>query len=162
MPELDATSVEAPQAERESASSDECAPVPDGHPLAKALAAQKQQIKELKAKAARLDEIEESSKSESEKIADRIAKADAEVASLPAKVSAALREHLIELHGIEGDDAELFLTANDPETLLKQVSRLVGQSGKRNKNRVPREGTNQSSSGDDSMREFARSLFAGE
>ena len=130
--------------------------------LRKENAAARLKAKENADAAKRLAEIEEASKSESEKIADRIAKAESEVASVPAKVSAALREHLVELHGIEADDAELFLTASDPETLLKQVSRLVGQSGKRNKNRVPREGTNQSSSGDDSMREFARSLFAGE
>lgn len=41
--------------------------LPDDHPLVKTLAAQKEQIRELKEKATRLDEIEESQKSELEK-----------------------------------------------------------------------------------------------
>ena len=41
------------------------------------------------------------------------------------------------------DDAELFLTASDPDLLLKQVSRLVETKGAgRKQNTVPREGTN--------------------
>jgi hypothetical protein len=93
--------------------------------------------------AKRLAEIEESQKSESEKVADRIAKAEAEVASVPAKVADSLREHLVALHEIDKDDADLFLTASDPELLLKQVTRLLGQSDKQKKknNVSPREGT---------------------
>lgn len=100
---------------------------------------QERRAKENAAAAQRLAELEDAQKSESEKVADRIAKAEAEVASVPAKVSDALRQHLVALHEIDEDDAELFLTANDPELLLKQVTRLVGQSDKRT-NRVPREG----------------------
>lgn len=111
--------------------------------------------------AKRLADIEDAQKTESEKVADRIAKAEAEVASVPAKVAEVLRDHLVALHEIEKDDAELFLTANDPELLLKQVTRLVGQSDKRKKttNTVPREGQTSSTSGDDEVREFARGLF---
>ena len=144
------------------AASETPAPVelPADHPLVKTLAEQKKAIKELKARTARLDEIEDAQKSESEKVADRIAKAEAEVASVPAKVADALREHLVALHEIDKDDAELFLTATEPDLLLKQVTRLVGQSGKRKTNTVPREGqTTTSTSGDDEIREFARGLF---
>jgi hypothetical protein len=110
--------------------------------------------------AKRLAEIEDAQKSESEKVAERLAKADAEVATVPAKVADALREHLVALHEIDKDDAELFLTATEPELLLKQVTRLVGQSDKRKKtNVVPREGQTSSTSGDDEVREFARGLF---
>lgn len=112
--------------------------------------------------AKRLATIEDAQKSEAEKTADRIAKADAEVASVPSKVAAALREHLVALHEIDQDDAELFLTGTEPELLLKQVTRLLGQSDKRKKqgNHVPREGTTTTSVESDE-RTFARELFGG-
>lgn len=133
--------------------------LPDDHPLVKTLAEQKKAIKDLKTKAQRLDEIEEAQKSETEKAADRIAKAEAEVATVPTKVADALREHLVALHEIDKDDAELFLTANEPELLLKQVTRLLGQSDKRKKqnNVSPREG-NPPSPTTDSKRNFLRDL----
>jgi hypothetical protein len=77
--------------------------------------------------AKRLSEIEDAQKSEAEKAAERIAKAESEVATVPQKVAESLRSHLIELHSIESDDAELFLTSNDPEVLVKQANRLLAQ-----------------------------------
>jgi len=120
---------------------------------------QEKRAKENAEAAKRLSELEDAQKSETEKAADRIAKAEAEVASLPVKVADALRTHLVALHEIDKDDAELFLTATDPELLLKQVTRLIGQSDKRKTNTVPREGKTPSTSGDDEVREFARGLF---
>jgi hypothetical protein len=110
--------------------------------------------------AKRLAEIEDSQKTETEKAAERIAKAEAEVAAVPTKVAAALRDHLIILHEIDQDDAELFLTANEPDLLLKQVTRLVGQSDKRKKNGnvVVREGATPTPSGSDDKRTFLRTL----
>jgi hypothetical protein len=61
---------------------------------------------------------------------------------VPAKVADALRTHLAALHDFDKDDVELFLTADDPDVLLKQVARLQAQSGARKRNHVPREGTN--------------------
>jgi hypothetical protein len=112
--------------------------------------------------AKRLAEIEDAQKSEAERTADRIAKAEAEVASMPAKVAEALRGHLVALHEIEPDDAELFLTATDPDLLLKQVSRLLARSDERKKNgnRVPREGSTTPPVDSEDAR-FARELFAG-
>lgn len=137
------------------------AELPADHPLVKTLAMQKAEIKDLKGKAARLSEIEEAQKSEAEKTADRIAKAEAEAATVPAKVADALKAHLVALHEISEEDAELFLTASDPEVLLKQVTRLVGQTTKRkNTNRVPTEGTTTESSNTDEAT-FARDLFGG-
>ncbi len=133
---------------------------PADHPLVRTLAAQKSQLKDykdLKAKASRLDEIEEAQKSESEKVAERLAKADTEVAGIPLRVCEALKVHLVTIHEIAPEDAELFLTATDPETLLKQVDRLVGQSGKR-KNIVPREGRTPNQSLVDPTRDFLRSI----
>ncbi|EOM77911.1 hypothetical protein DW322_08810 [Rhodococcus rhodnii] len=123
---------------------------------------QEKRAKDNAAAAKRLTEIEESQKSEAEKAADRIAKAEAEVASVPAKVSESLRAHFVEYHGIDAEDAELFLTATEPELLLKQVTRLLGQSGKRTKQlHVPKEGTNPKGSDDDPRREFLRGLGLG-
>ena len=112
--------------------------------------------------AKRLAEIEDAQKSESEKVADRLAKADAEVATVPNKVADALREHLVALHEIDKDDAELFLTGTEPDLLLKQVTRLLGQSDKRKKNgnHVPREGATPSSTDGEGL-ETVRSLFGG-
>jgi hypothetical protein len=109
--------------------------------------------------ARRLAEIEEASKSESEKVAERIAKAEAEAASVPAKVADALRGHLVALHGIDTDDAELFLTAADPDLLLKQAERLLARSDARKKPlHVPREGTSTTTTDSDERR-AARELF---
>lgn len=137
--------------------------LPPEHPLVKAFNSQKAEIKDLRGKADRLDQFENAQKSEAEKAAERIANAEAEVGKIPAKVADGLKAHLIALHKIDSEDAELFLTATDPDLLLKQVDRLIGQSGKRDRsNRVPNEGTgtNKANAGKDSeMREFARNLF---
>ena len=120
---------------------------------------QEKRAKENAEAAKRLSELEDAQKSETEKAADRISKAEAEVASLPTKVADALRTHLVALHEIDQDDAELFLTASDPELLLKQVTRLIGQSDKRKKTHVvPREGNTPAPS-DDPSRDFVRGLF---
>jgi hypothetical protein len=153
----DALTAEGTEPVTEDTEHTEAEKFPADHPLVKTLAAQKAQLKELKAKASRLDEIEEAQKSEAEKVADRLAKADAEVATVPAKVCEALKAHLIAIHEIAPEDAELFLTATDPETLLKQADRLVGQSGKR-KNIVPREGRNPNPAPTDPTRDFLRSI----
>ncbi|MBN7378420.1 scaffolding protein [Mycobacterium phage prophiGD16-1] len=117
--------------------------LPDDHPLVKTLAANKIEIKELKAKAARLDEIEEAQKTQAQKDADRVTKAEAEAATVPSRVANALREHLVSIHKIDAEDAELFLTGDDPELLLKQVARFLEQTDKQSKsNHVPGEGTN--------------------
>lgn len=153
----DVTTTEVTETVTEENTETETQQLPDDHPLVKTLAAQKAQIRELKAKASRLDEIEEASKSEAEKVADRLAKADAEVAGIPAKVSEALKAHLIAIHSFDQEDAELFLTATDPELLLKQAERLVGQSGKR-KNIVSREGRIPNQAQTDPTRDFLRSI----
>lgn len=125
---------------------------------------QEKRAKENADAAKRLSALEDAQKSETEKAADRIAKADAEVASVPAKVADALKTHLVGLHKIDNEDAELFLTATEPDLLLKQISRLLARSDeqtaaqKKGGNHVPREGKNPAP-GTDEAREFARSLF---
>lgn len=118
-------------------------------------------VKDLRAKAAEFDKLTEANKSEVQKANDRAAAAEAEVQTLPAKVAEALKAHLVGLHQIDKDDAELFLTANDPELLLKQVTRLLETGAKRQRrNHAPNEGTNDGAGKGDSMREFTRGLFA--
>lgn len=122
---------------------------------------QEKRAKDNAAAAKRLTELEDAQKSEAERANDRISKAEAEVASVPGKVADALKAHLVTLHGIDDEDAELFLTADEPELLLKQVTRLLGQSDKRQrKNYVPREGENPSAASSDEAT-FARDLFGG-
>lgn len=119
--------------------------------------------KDVKAKADRLDQIEQASKSEIDKAIDRVTKAEAEVATVPSKVADALRTHLIALHEINADDAELFLTANEPDLLLKQVQRLTEREGDRKKrgNYAPREGTKTTTSTDSDELQVTRDLFGG-
>jgi len=102
---------------------------------------------DLKARAAQVDEL-------TQKVAD----AEASAADVPGLVSQQLRSHLVALHEIPAEDADLFLTATDPEVLLKQVGRLVGRS-KPQGNHVPREGTN-TASVDNDKRAFAQQLFS--
>ncbi len=115
--------------------------------------------------AKRLADLEDAQKSDAEKAADRIAKADAEVASVPSKVAEALRGHLVTLHSIEAEDADLFLTATEPELLLKQVARLLARSDeqsaetKRKNNHVPREGENPKPSATSDVREFVNDMW---
>ncbi|WP_419179469.1 hypothetical protein, partial [Mycolicibacterium iranicum] len=70
----------------------------------------------------------------------------------------ALKTHLVKLHDISSEDAELLLTATDPDTLVKQVDRLLGQRGVPN-NPVPGEGGNPNPKPDNDMRKFTRDLF---
>ena len=121
---------------------------------------QEERAKSNAAAAQRLAELEEAQKSVTEKAADRMAQAEALEAAVPAKVAEGLKAHLVALHSIDEEDAELFLTATDPELLLKQVTRLLGQSDKRkSKNHVPREGANHSQPGNTEETAFVRELF---
>jgi len=96
-------------------------------------------------------------------VSERLAVAEAEAATVPAKVAEALKTHLVARHEINAEDAELFLTATDPELMLKQIDRLLAQSqsGKRRKNTnyVPDQGNADNAEKTSHMREFARQLF---
>lgn len=93
----------------------------------------------------------------------RLTAAEAEVATVPAKVAESLKTHLVARHEIDPEDAELFLTATDPELMLKQIDRLLAQSGKprrKNNNYVPDQGNGSKDAGKDSgLVEFTRQLF---
>lgn len=113
---------------------------------------------DVKAKAARLDELEQASKSEADKVADRIAALERE---LETTRSGAMRARVQAKFGIADEDADLFLTATDEATLTKQAERLAERTADRKKtgSRDPFAGRTPSKPGDDPMRDFARQLI---
>lgn len=117
---------------------------------------QEKRAKENAEAAKRLAEIEESQKSDAEKSAERIKQLETEAS---AARSDALRFKVASKFGIGDEDADLFLTGSDEETLTKQAERLAGRSDERKKkgNYVPREGQT-SSNKSDPKREFLREI----
>lgn len=75
--------------------------------------------------ASRLAEIEESQKSETQRLADAAAEADRRAT---AATTEALRWRIAAKHGITDEDAETFLTAGDEESLTRQAQRLAALS----------------------------------
>lgn len=111
---------------------------------------------ELKAKAARLDEIEQASKTELEKAVARAEQAEQERVQAFAD---ALRWRVAAKHGISDEDAELFLTATDEETLTKQAERLAGKQVKKPDTYVSGQGNNPRPAGDgDPRRQMLREM----
>lgn len=107
--------------------------------------------------AKRLADIEEAQKSEAEKAADRLRQIEAERDEARRD---ALRFKVASKFGIVDEDADLFLTGSDEETLTKQAERLAKHSSdrKKNGNVVPREGSTSTAVPDDE-RATARALF---
>lgn len=115
--------------------------------------------KDLKAKATKLDEIEQANQSEADKTAKRIADLETELSNQRRDSS---RLKIAAAHGItDADDIDLFLTGNDEETLTKQAKRLADRTAEKKKqgNHVPNEGATQNAAKGDEMREFTRDLF---
>lgn len=109
--------------------------------------------------AKRLSEMEEASKTEAQKQADRLAAAEHEAQAAKAEM---LRYRIAARFQVSDEDAELFLTGTDEGTITKQAQRLADRAadGKKNGNHVPREGSTSSAiEGDD--RATARALFGG-
>ena len=152
------TETEAPATEQHPT---EPIALPDDHPLVKTLAEQKKLIRDLKARTAKLDQIEESQKSEAEKAADRIRQLEEEASAARRD---ALRFKVASKYGIGDEDADLFLTGSDEETLTKQAERLAAriETQKKQGARVPDEGrapaTSQGSAGS-VFAEFAEEFF---
>lgn len=118
---------------------------------------QEKRAKENADAAKRLAEIEDAQKSESQKAGERIAELEAQIATSQRE---ALRFKVAARFGIADEDADLFLTGGDEETITRQAERLAARSDaqKKNGNFVPREGaTTPSVEGDD--REVVKALF---
>lgn len=132
----------------EPASGEPAKPIelPDDHPLVKTLAAQKDEIRGLKEKAAELDAIKDAQKSEAERAADALAEARAEAESARAEL---LRYRVAAEHGItDAKDIELFLTGTDEERLQEQAKTLAARAASASAPRAPKPDPNQGRSGD--------------
>lgn len=129
--------------------SDEPTRLPDDHPLVTAYATLKAQNRDLKTKA---QEQAAGSRTNEDRIADLEKRtATAERAALVSRAQAK--------HGISDADAELYLTATDPDALERQAAGLAARSdGKRKTNPVPNEGKTPKTS-DDPERTAVRNLF---
>lgn len=114
--------------------------------------------RDVKAKAAQLDALTEAKKTDEQKLNDRIAALESEATKARAD---ALRMRIASKHGIGDEDADLFLTGTDEETLTRQAQRLADRAATRKPGIVsPREGTNQSTQSGSDERAFVRQLFA--
>lgn len=113
--------------------------------------------KENKSAADKLAEIEEANKTEAQKAADRLAAAEKDAASARSE---ALRLRVAAKFGIGDEDADLFLTGGDEQTLTRQAERLSARESERKKtgNHVPREGSTPPASDQPDV-QFARELF---
>lgn len=132
----------------------DAAQLPDDHPLVKSLAAQKEQIKALKEKAQRLDQIEQSNKTEAEKAAEALAAAESRAAEAEAR---ALRRDIALEHRLNKGDAALLDSMTDEEAMRSLAERLAAGSDKKHGNYVPREGNNPPAKPDE-KRAFANFL----
>lgn len=124
---------------------------------------------DLKKKAAKLDEIEQANLSALEKANGRVTTAEAGEAAAKAE---ALRLRTAVTHGISLEDADLFLTGTDEETLTAQAKRLSDRTAelanaeterKKKNPTVPKEGTSTKTGAttEENDREFARNFFGG-
>jgi hypothetical protein len=121
---------------------------------------------DLKTKASEYDKVTETSKSEAQKASERLEALERELENTR---TSALRTRVAADFGISTkpaedggpSDADLFLTASDEATLIKQAERLAGRVEDRKKqgNRAPLQGHTSSKSADDPLREFAAGLF---
>jgi hypothetical protein len=116
---------------------------------------------DLKSKAGQLDALSEASQTEQEKATSRATKAETERDDARAE---ALRLRVAVEHGMTLEDADLFLTCKDEETLTAQAKRLVDREADRKKNGplARREGQTISRPAEDDDRAFARQLLGGD
>lgn len=129
------------------------ASLPDDHPLVKTLAAQKDEIRELKAKAIRLDEIEEAEKSEIERLTESYEKTQFD---LKDAQNALVRERIARRHGLPDELADL-LPAGDEEQVEAKAKYLATLVNDPVRLPDPSQGsTSTSTSSEDAM---ARALF---
>ncbi len=88
----------------------------------------------------RLADIEAANQTETEKVAARLAQAEKDAADARRD---ALRFKIAAKHQIGDDDADLFLTGSDEETLTRQAERLAARNEEAGKPRPPRPDQNQ-------------------
>lgn len=128
--------------------------LPDDHPLVKTLAAQKEQIKTLKERAQRLDELEQANLTEQEKAEARVKAAEERAAELELRNNIA--EVAIEF-GLSKEDAHLLKDVSSVEAMRSLAGRLAESSKEKRNHYVPTEGTGTPPPKDE-RREFANFL----
>jgi len=113
---------------------------------------------DLRAKAGQLDALAEASQTETQKAESRATKAETERDGARAE---ALRLRVAVEHGISLEDADLFLTGTDEETLTAQAKRLSDREADRKSsgNRVTAEGGNPNPKVSNDIAEFTRGMF---
>lgn len=107
--------------------------------------------------AKRLAEIEEANKSEAERLSERLA--EAEKAAEQARAEA-LRFRIASKFSISDEDADLFLTATDEDTLTRQAERLTARESdrKKNGNTAPLQGRRPSQPALSTAQQFAAAI----
>lgn len=127
----DTDNADVTETETEAAPHETNDQLPADHPLVKALAAQKSEIKELKAKARKLDELEEATKTETQRLAER---ADAEFNRAQQAETELLRYKVATDPKFNiPPNAMKFLTGTTREEIeasAKDVLELIGDAGK--------------------------------
>lgn len=94
----------------------------------KALKDLREELNDLKPAAERLKEIEDQQKSDLEKANERIAALEKQDAKSSVE---ALRWRIAAKNGISDEDAEVFLTGSDEDSITKQAERLVALQGEK-------------------------------
>lgn len=117
-----------------------------------------QRAKEYKPAADKLAEIEEATKTEAQRAAERIAAAERKAAEAEAKT---LRREIALEHSLSKGDAALLDGVTDESAMRRLAERLAAQSEPRKqRNHAPREGGNPNTGDNRSdEREFVRNLF---
>lgn len=107
--------------------------------------------------AKRLAELEESQKTEAEKQAEKIAELERQIEGATVQ---AVRARMAAKYQIDPEDADLFLTGSDEETVEAQAKRLSERVSvsKNNPPPVSKEGAVTNAVGSDDEREFLRHL----
>ena len=107
--------------------------------------------------AKRLAELEESQKTEAQKQAERIAELEKQIEGATVQ---AVRARMAAKYQIDPEDADLFLTGSDEETVEAQAKRWSERvsANKKNPPPVSKEGTVTNAAGSEDRREFVRQL----
>ncbi len=101
---------------------------------------QEKRAKENAAAAQKLAEIEDAQRTDAERSASRIADLEAELGEARRD---SLRFKVASKHGISDEDAEMFLTGSDEETLIRQAERLAAWNAEAAAPRAPKPDANQ-------------------
>ena len=104
---------------------DEVVQLPDDHPLVKTLEAQKEQIRKLKERAQKLDELEQEQMTEAEKTAARLKAAEDRAAELEAANG---RKDVVIEFGLSKEDAEILEDITDIDAMKRIAERLAAAS----------------------------------